>query len=90
MRLTAINRKTGAPITGTKETIPGVCNIHNVTRNSEGKLAWENGGGTDVDWDGQRTSTDPAGQTIFVDDCGTECTEHDIEFIDRDAVEEGV
>jgi hypothetical protein len=62
----------GSPIVSTKETIPGLCGIEEDSfGNGPGGVEFESAGGTNVDWDGQRTVS-VNGQSIFVDEAGRE------------------
>lgn len=62
----------GNPIVSTKETIPGLCGIEEDSFESgQGGIEFESGGGTNVDWDNQKTVT-VNGQRIFVDDADRE------------------
>lgn len=61
----------GHNIDGTLERLSGVAQISgHVTRDQHGRLAFEHGGYTEIDWDSQATATNADGETLFVCDNG--------------------
>ena len=69
----------GSKIVGTLERVPAVANIaaDSLKRNAEGEVVYVYEGGTDLTWDEQETVT-REGQTVFVDEDGTEWLEGEL------------
>ena len=79
----AINKITGSPIVGTADSVLATAWISNIARGPDGKITFDNDGGSEVHWDSQETRTDENDLRIFVDEDGEECTENDIEFVEE-------
>lgn len=78
----AFNKKTGAFVKGTLETLSG-CALtcaDDYSRKADGTLDYEHGGETEVFWDGQETAESPGKGVIFVDADGAELTADQIEL----------
>lgn len=70
-------------IVATRELIPGTCQFNN-PRMENGELTFDYDGGTDVDWDGQKTETAPTGWRYFIDENGDVAREDEIELIEEE------
>lgn len=58
----------GTKIASTKELVPGTCDVNDDSYSIvDGKLDFDHGGGTDVDWNGQKT-VEEKGERIFLDE----------------------
>jgi hypothetical protein len=80
----------GTLIVSTKEVIPGTCDIsydNPVSRNADGTFSFEYTGGTDVDWDGQKTVT-RLRQRVFIDEAGDEWLEDQLVLREDEAEDE--
>lgn len=78
----AFNRKTGARIVGTLESLSGtaVTVYEDFERNADGTLTYEHEGSTDVSWDSSETVTRPGKGVVFLDHKGEELTADQIEL----------
>lgn len=76
----------GRKITGTCDTIP-LCNarIAGATIGESGIFELKYDGGTDVNWDGQTTDLNAAGERQFLDEDGTIWSEGQLVLRDDDA-----
>lgn len=78
----------GIEIIGTKELVPGMAPIHDWKRRDEnGKLDFEWSGGTEMDWDNQRT-VERDGKLVFLDADDSEWTEDQVELREEEKTDE--
>ena len=85
----ARNRRSGAAITGTLETIQGRCKLipDSFERSEDNRITHEHQGGTEMFWDSSKqVVTD--GQPIYLDENGEEVPASDIELHDGAATPE--
>ena len=86
----ARNRRTGAAITATLETIHGRCKLipDGFERGHDGRITHEHEGGTELFWDSsEQVVTD--GEAIYLDTNDQHVPESDIELVDADRTPEG-
>jgi len=58
----------GTKIVSTKETVPGTCDVNDDSYSIvDGRLDFDHGGGTDMDWDAQKT-VEVRGEQMFLDE----------------------
>ena len=84
----ARNRRTGAAITGTLETILGQCKLiaDGFERSDDGSITHEHEGGTEMFWDsGEQVVTDD--EALYLDENGEHVHESDIELHENGAPE---
>ena len=76
------NGRTGSPIKGTSEVLPGCANVEPGTlcRKDDGEIGFKHSGYTEVFWNGARTATNDRNQVLFVDEAGDEVSAEDIEL----------
>lgn len=69
--MSKLKTPTGLDIIGTLEVVQAYAGITSVERNSDGSLAVEHDGNTEIWWDTQRTQRDPhSQQRLFADTDG--------------------
>lgn len=73
----------GTLITATLETLEGVCELTNPTRKPDGTFDFDYLGGTDIDWNAQKTAVRD-GQRIFLDEDGEEWLERELQLVEDD------
>ena len=78
----AINKFTGARITGTLERLLGNSQISEIRQDSSGRITFECEDGTDVNWDTGKTVVDDQGSRIFLDEDGEEVPEPSVAFVE--------
>lgn len=73
----------GLRIVGTKETVPGVAHASTFDKNGEPEYE----GGTEMDWDNQRSDEHPRGHSlVYVDEDGSEWHRADLTLIPEEEV----
>lgn len=73
-------KETHVPIIATVEQIMGTCTIANASQNPDGTFFIEWCGGTDIDWNSQRTF-EREGQKIYLGDDYHEYSEDELELV---------
>jgi len=86
----ARNRRTGAAITGTLQSIHGRCRLiqDGFERSGDGRITHEHEGGTEMFWDSSEQVLSD-GEAIYLDENGEHVPECEIELLDADGTPEG-